>query len=65
MKVTISDDCTGCGVCETIAPDVFVVEDEKATVNAVARAMLRVAPGEPFVKLDNILVDTTLQRVFT
>jgi len=34
MKVTITDDCTGCGVCETIAPDVFVVEDEKATVNA-------------------------------
>jgi ferredoxin len=34
MKVTITDDCTGCGVCETIAPDVFVVEDEKAIVNA-------------------------------
>ncbi|MFH2006497.1 MAG: ferredoxin [bacterium] len=34
MKVTITDDCTGCGVCETIAPDVFVVEDEKAVVNA-------------------------------
>ncbi|MDY0002413.1 MAG: ferredoxin [Polyangia bacterium] len=33
MKVTISDDCTGCGVCETIAPDVFVVQDDKATVN--------------------------------
>jgi ferredoxin len=34
MKVTITDDCTGCGVCETIAPDVFVVEDENCTVNA-------------------------------
>ena len=34
MKVTVTDDCTGCGVCETIAPDVFVVEDEMATVNA-------------------------------
>ena len=34
MKVTITDECTGCGVCETIAPDVFVVEDEKAVVNA-------------------------------
>ncbi len=34
MKVTITDECTGCGVCETIAPDVFVVEDEKAIVNA-------------------------------
>jgi len=34
MKVTITDDCTGCGVCETIAPDVFVVEDEMAVVNA-------------------------------
>ena len=34
MKVTITDDCTGCGVCETIAPDVFVVEDEMAIVNA-------------------------------
>ncbi len=34
MKVSITDECTGCGVCETIAPDVFVVEDEKATVNA-------------------------------
>jgi len=34
MKVTITDDCTGCGVCETIAPYVFVVEDEKAIVNA-------------------------------
>jgi len=33
MKVTITDDCTGCGVCETIAPDVFVVSDDKATVN--------------------------------
>jgi len=32
MKVTITDDCTGCGVCETIAPDVFVVEDDKAIV---------------------------------
>jgi ferredoxin len=38
MKVSITDDCTGCGVCETIAPDVFVVEDEKATVNADAIA---------------------------
>jgi len=36
MKVTITDDCTGCGVCETIAPDVFVVEDDHATVNADA-----------------------------
>ena len=34
MKVTITDDCTGCGVCETIAPDVFVVEDDVAKVNA-------------------------------
>jgi ferredoxin len=34
MKVIITDDCTGCGVCETIAPDVFVVEDDNATVNA-------------------------------
>lgn len=33
MKVTITDDCTGCGVCETIAPDVFVIEDDKAIVN--------------------------------
>jgi ferredoxin len=33
MKVTISDACTGCGVCETIAPDVFQVEDDRAKVN--------------------------------
>lgn len=38
MKVTITDACTGCGVCETIAPDVFAVEDDKAKVNESAIA---------------------------
>lgn len=29
MKVTIDEDlCTGCGLCETICPDVFELNDD-------------------------------------
>lgn len=31
-KVWIENGCTACGLCESICPDVFTVEDE-ATVN--------------------------------
>lgn len=27
------DDCTGCGACEDVCPEVFKVVDEKSTVN--------------------------------
>ena len=28
MKVTISEECIGCGLCEGTAPDVFALGDE-------------------------------------
>lgn len=34
-SVTITDDCTGCGLCETTCPDVFDLDDV-ATVKADA-----------------------------
>ncbi|MBN2058360.1 MAG: ferredoxin [Candidatus Saganbacteria bacterium] len=35
-KVTIDDNCTVCGLCETTAPDVFEMGDSKAQVKAGA-----------------------------
>jgi len=32
LKIHINDDCTACGICEDICPDVFELGDEKATV---------------------------------
>jgi ferredoxin len=32
-KVWIEEGCTVCGLCEEIAPDVFVVEDEAEVID--------------------------------
>ena len=32
MKVTVNDECVACGLCADDCPDVFELEDEKATV---------------------------------
>lgn len=31
-KVWIEEGCTSCGLCESISPEVFVVEDEAAVI---------------------------------
>lgn len=33
MIVTISSNCTGCGACSAINPEVFEISDHSATVN--------------------------------
>lgn len=33
MLVSITDDCTGCGACSAINPEVFEIRDNFATVN--------------------------------
>ena len=33
MLVTISNNCTGCGACAAINPEVFEMADHSATVN--------------------------------
>ena len=33
--ILISEDCTGCGVCESLNPDIFIVEDGRAVVQSV------------------------------
>lgn len=35
FKIDLNN-CTGCGTCEEIAPDVFKVVNEKSTVNNIA-----------------------------
>lgn len=32
MKVLVNDECTACGICEDICPEVFELGDEKAEV---------------------------------
>ncbi len=32
MKVSINDECTVCGICEEICPEVFELGEEKAEV---------------------------------
>jgi len=32
MKVAINDECTLCGICEDVCPEVFEMGDEKAEV---------------------------------
>jgi len=32
MKVNVNDDCSACGICEDICPEVFELGDEKAEV---------------------------------
>jgi len=32
MKVVIDDECTACGICEDLCPEVFVMGDDKAVV---------------------------------
>ncbi|HOB86817.1 MAG TPA: ferredoxin [Bacillota bacterium] len=32
MEVRVSDECSACGVCEDICPEVFELGDEKAEV---------------------------------
>jgi ferredoxin len=41
VRVTVSDDCQGCGVCEAKAPEVFEVTDE-----GVARVLVEAVPPE-------------------
>ena len=35
-SVSINDDCTGCGLCETTCPEVFELGDDVATIVADA-----------------------------
>ncbi len=32
MKTNINEECTACGICEEICPEVFELGDEKAVV---------------------------------
>ena len=32
MKVTVTDDCVGCGLCVDTCPDVFELDDDLAKV---------------------------------
>ena len=32
MRVMVNDECTACGICEDISPEVFEVEGDKAEV---------------------------------
>ncbi len=32
MEINVNDDCSACGICEDICPDVFELGDEKAEV---------------------------------
>ncbi|HED24687.1 MAG TPA: ferredoxin [Firmicutes bacterium] len=32
MEVKVNDDCSACGICEDICPEVFELGDEKAEV---------------------------------
>lgn len=34
-KVWIEDGCTACGLCESICPDVFVVDDVATVIDGV------------------------------
>ncbi|NCA85050.1 MAG: ferredoxin [Clostridia bacterium] len=34
-KVWIEEGCTACGLCESICPEVFVVEDEATVIDGV------------------------------
>jgi ferredoxin len=34
MKATVTDDCTGCGLCVDSCPDVFEMADDVAVVKA-------------------------------
>ena len=34
-KVWIEEGCTACGLCESICPEVFVVEDEAKVIDGV------------------------------
>lgn len=34
MKVSVLNNCVGCGACAIINPEVFEMNDNKATVNA-------------------------------
>jgi ferredoxin len=41
MRVTVSDNCQGCGVCESKVPDVFEITDD-----GVARVLVETVPPE-------------------
>lgn len=41
MRVTVNDNCQGCGICESKAPEVFEVTDE-----GVARVLVESVPAE-------------------
>jgi ferredoxin len=41
VRVTVSDNCQGCGVCESKAPEVFEITDE-----GMARVIVEVVPAE-------------------
>ena len=32
MKVSVNDGCIGCGLCENICPEIFVMDDGISTV---------------------------------
>lgn len=41
MRVTVSDNCQGCGVCESEAPEVFEITEE-----GVAQVLVEIVPSE-------------------
>jgi ferredoxin len=41
MKVTVNEDCIGCGLCESTAPDVFAINDD-----GVAEAIVDEVPED-------------------
>ena len=34
-KVCVEEDCTSCGICESLCPEVFVIEDISTVIEGV------------------------------
>ena len=38
-KVWVEEDCTSCGICESLCPEVFVIEDISTVIEGVNYAV--------------------------